>query len=143
LDREEKRLHNIEIVASDNGSPKLTNETKIVVELLDINDNPPRFGKKKYDVSVKENVKQGEKVTVLQASDPDDGMNARITYSAHPAKPGTVTPFKIDASTGTVTFAMDATPLDAENKTKPFLIKVTATDNGHPRLNTSTLLSVR
>lgn len=129
-------------MATDSGVPPLTNTTTILVELLDINDNPPKFELNEYKVYVSENVDHGEKVTEIQATDPDDGANAQITYRAEPTLENTVTPFTIDADTGFVRFANDATKLDAENATEPFRLTVTATDHGDPKLSSTTLLVV-
>nr|CAB3264690.1 protocadherin-11 X-linked [Phallusia mammillata] len=143
LDRETERYHKIEIVATDEGSPSLSNTTTVLVELLDINDNAPKFGKPEYIVDVSENVDHGERVTEILAQDPDAGANAQITYSIRPTYENTVTPFTIDADTGIVRFANDATKLDAENATEPFALTVTATDNGDPRLSSTTLLTIK
>ncbi|MBN3304009.1 FAT3 protein, partial [Amia calva] len=53
------------------------------VMLVDENDNAPRFRAMEYRVSVKADVGKGFLVTQIQAYDPDDGANARITYSLY------------------------------------------------------------
>lgn len=51
--------------------------------LLDENDNTPVFCASEYQTSVKSDVPPGFLVTQVQAKDPDDGANAKITYSFH------------------------------------------------------------
>ena len=143
LDRETKRIHNIEIEAWDLGRPSLSSTKVVEIELFDENDNAPTFGKSFYQLSVKENVKPGSTIATLKAEDIDDGVNANITYSAKPLRNDTFVPFAIDPDTGEVYFITGAQQLDAENATGPFELLVVATDNGQPRRNASTILKVQ
>jgi len=142
LDRESKRYHTFEIEAWDFGRPSLSSSVTRVVELVDENDNAPSFVKEVYHLSVGENVAPGSVIATLKAEDVDDGDNARVTYTAEALEPGAYVPFTINADNGDVTFVMNASPLDAENSTGPFRLRVIATDNGIPRRNTSTIVEV-
>ena len=142
MDREEKRLHYLRIEAWDNGSPSLSSSKTIAVELIDENDSPPSFIKAKYLLSVSESVNPGQTIATLTASDDDVGPNANITYTAKSLFPGISVPFDIVPNTGAVYFKPGSLPLDAENGTKSFTLNVTATDNGVPRLSSSTTLEV-
>ncbi|XP_058884470.1 protocadherin Fat 3-like isoform X3 [Acipenser ruthenus] len=53
------------------------------VILVDENDNAPQFRAAEYRASVKADVGNGFLVTQVQAVDPDDGANSRITYSLY------------------------------------------------------------
>ncbi|XP_065146783.1 protocadherin Fat 3 [Paramisgurnus dabryanus] len=53
------------------------------VILTDENDNAPRFRAVEYRVSIKANVPMGSLVTQIQAQDPDDGDNGRVSYSLY------------------------------------------------------------
>lgn len=55
----------------------------VLVTLLDDNDNTPAFCVSEYQTSVKSDVPLGFLVIQIQAHDPDDGTNAKITYSFH------------------------------------------------------------
>lgn len=48
-------------------------------------NNPPLFLKNYYSVEVVENVAVGSRVTVVQASDIDQGINGELTYTMQPA----------------------------------------------------------
>ncbi|XP_060583345.1 protocadherin-11 X-linked-like [Ruditapes philippinarum] len=80
LDREQKETYTLEIVAKDGGSTPNTGTLKVVVHVLDINDNTPEFTKTVYNVSIKENLAVMETVLTLQANDSDLGENGRVTY---------------------------------------------------------------
>lgn len=43
LDREKQALYVFDITVTDTGSPSLNSSTQVVVKLLDLNDNSPRF----------------------------------------------------------------------------------------------------
>lgn len=139
LDREDQRFHNIVIEAWDFGTPSLSNKTIIRVELGDINDNDPKFDQAAYEATVPENSKINTFVTTLHADDPDAGKNSEVTYSSAPLFENT--PFSIDPKSGKVTLTENV-QLDAENITEPFMLTITATDNGQPPRSTSTVLSV-
>ena len=47
----------------------------------DENDNPPQFSQAQYTVSLEENSEAGTLVAAITASDPDLGLNSRLTYS--------------------------------------------------------------
>uniref|UniRef100_A0A3B3RFX2 FAT atypical cadherin 3 n=1 Tax=Paramormyrops kingsleyae TaxID=1676925 RepID=A0A3B3RFX2_9TELE len=53
------------------------------VMLIDENDNPPHFKATEYRASVKYNVATGFPVIQIQAVDPDEGMNGKVTYSLY------------------------------------------------------------
>lgn len=80
LDRELKDTYTLEIVAKDGGSPANIGTLKVVVHVLDKNDNAPEFSRQIYNVSIKENLLATETVLVLTAVDKDLDENARVTY---------------------------------------------------------------
>ena len=56
-------------------------QTKVFIEVGDINDNDPIFDPMNYTVSVYENSPVGTPLVNVTATDADTGQNARITYS--------------------------------------------------------------
>ncbi|XP_034642283.1 protocadherin gamma-A10-like [Trachemys scripta elegans] len=81
LDREQVAAYNITVIATDNGTPPLSTTTMIPLRILDTNDNAPFFDKTSYTAYVTENNPRGASVFSLKANDPDEGENARVTYS--------------------------------------------------------------
>ncbi|XP_074924133.1 protocadherin gamma-A4-like isoform X23 [Chelonoidis abingdonii] len=81
LDREQVAAYNITVTATDNGTPPLSTATTIPLRILDTNDNAPFFDKTSYTAYVTENNPRGASVFSLKANDPDEGENARVTYS--------------------------------------------------------------
>ncbi|GAB6020348.1 hypothetical protein CHUAL_003060 [Chamberlinius hualienensis] len=81
LDRETIAVHKLVAVAVDRGSPELSASAQVTIHVDDINDNPPRFPSDSLKLSVKENSPVGTVVASLKAEDPDEGQNAKVTYS--------------------------------------------------------------
>ncbi|XP_032268933.1 protocadherin-23 [Phoca vitulina] len=80
LDREAANGHNLVILASDHGFPPLSSTATVAIEVLDVNDNPPKFNSLKYHAHVKESTPLGSHITVVSAHDRDVGSHAEIIY---------------------------------------------------------------
>lgn len=53
----------------------------MIVDVLDINDTPPKFEKDSYSEFVSENVPVGTVIAELKATDSDTSANTDLTYS--------------------------------------------------------------
>ncbi|KAG5263738.1 hypothetical protein AALO_G00268040 [Alosa alosa] len=71
LDFETTQHFLLKIRATDSGSPSLSSEAYILVNVTDVNDNPPDFTKTHYSASLDEMATCGHIVVKIQASDPD------------------------------------------------------------------------
>lgn len=96
LDREVKDRYVVIIGASDNGTPADTATARVVVTVVDANDNDPRFTKEIYEFTVEENLPVGSFVGKIAAVDPDLGNNALVRFSFIPGN----STFRINPSTG-------------------------------------------
>ncbi|KAJ8280395.1 hypothetical protein GJAV_G00054020 [Gymnothorax javanicus] len=83
LDRENPDTKDIilTVMALDGGGRASYCTVRVI--LVDENDNAPRFRAVEYRASVKADVDEGYLVTQIQADDPDDGANARVSYSLY------------------------------------------------------------
>ncbi|XP_014650622.1 PREDICTED: protocadherin gamma-A12 isoform X10 [Ceratotherium simum simum] len=102
LDREEKAIHQLVLTASDGGDPVRTGTARIRVMVVDVNDNAPAFAQSEYRVSVPENVAVGTKLLLVNATDPDEGANAEVTYSFRYVDNKAAQVFKLDCNLGTI-----------------------------------------
>uniref|UniRef100_A0A8C7EFB6 Cadherin domain-containing protein n=1 Tax=Nothoprocta perdicaria TaxID=30464 RepID=A0A8C7EFB6_NOTPE len=75
LDREKLSQYTLTIKASDKGTPLQSTTVKVVINILDENDNAPRFSQI-FSASVPENAPLGFTVTRVTTSDEDVGVNA-------------------------------------------------------------------
>ncbi|NXN66419.1 PCDC2 protein, partial [Himantopus himantopus] len=81
LDHEKAAAYNITVTATDSGSPPLSSQKVIHVEISDINDNPPQFEEPVYSVYIPENNPIGALLCTIKATDPDVAENAYVSYS--------------------------------------------------------------
>nr|XP_014350998.1 PREDICTED: uncharacterized protein LOC102358535 [Latimeria chalumnae] len=81
LDREKNSEYNITITATDFGSPPLSTNRTIRIQVSDVNDNSPSFLEPSYTVSITENNVPGCQIFTVSALDPDLDQNARIKYT--------------------------------------------------------------
>uniref|UniRef100_A0A8C7VKG7 Cadherin domain-containing protein n=1 Tax=Oncorhynchus mykiss TaxID=8022 RepID=A0A8C7VKG7_ONCMY len=141
LDRESFSEYNIEITATDSGSPPLTTKKTIPVSIIDINDNPPKFTQPSYNVFLKENGPPGSLLSSVSASDLDFGDNAKISYSILESKVQDVSLSSyvyINSDNGSI-YSMHS--FDYE-KLKVFQILVQAKDHGSPSLSSNATVHV-
>ncbi|KAK0148620.1 Protocadherin gamma-A4 [Merluccius polli] len=80
LDREGAVEYSIIVICSDEGVPSLSSSVHFIIQIADINDNPPAFEMSLYEASIVENNSPGQSIFVLKASDLDWNQNARIAY---------------------------------------------------------------
>ncbi|XP_060936066.1 protocadherin gamma-C5-like [Limanda limanda] len=141
LDRESFSEYNIEITATDSGSPPLSSKKIIPVSITDVNDNPPVFSQPSYNVYLKENGVPGSILYSVSASDLDFGENAKISYSILDSKVQDVSVSSyvyINSDNGSI-YSMHS--FDYE-KLKVFQIQVQAKDQGSPSLSSNTTVHV-
>ncbi|XP_050721222.1 fat-like cadherin-related tumor suppressor homolog [Eriocheir sinensis] len=139
LDHERRRTHRITVTNRTLATPPTLDYMTISVVVMDVNDCPPRFPESSYTALVAENSEVGATVTILTASDDDEGNHGQIQYSLGPDESAVVkSTFRIDPHTGTLTLAA---PLDRETMAQ-YSFTVTATDGGPKPLSTSTRVTV-
>ncbi|KAJ0050411.1 hypothetical protein NL108_003635 [Boleophthalmus pectinirostris] len=104
LDREVRSGYELQYTASDRGVPQRTGSTLLKISVTDSNDNSPVFEKSSYVINLPENSPVGTLLIDLNATDADEGTNAKIVYSfsSHVA-PKIVETFKINPDTGHLT----------------------------------------
>lgn len=101
------------------------NSTILVVNVTDVNDNPPIFQSSSYETSVNENFTAGVPFLTVVATDADSGINAEFYYGIVESGKGVV----INPINGTISFL---TP-PIYQTTGPLLqFTVSATDMGSP-----------
>lgn len=81
LDRESVSQYTIKLTARDSGSPPLSTDVTILLNISDVNDNAPYFSQRFYNSFLKENNPPGSLLCTVAASDPDEGDNSKLTYT--------------------------------------------------------------
>uniref|UniRef100_A0A8C4SG70 Protocadherin alpha-4-like n=1 Tax=Erpetoichthys calabaricus TaxID=27687 RepID=A0A8C4SG70_ERPCA len=141
LDRESAPQYNITITAKDFGTPSLSFYKTVVVNVLDVNDNNPRFLQNPYVFYVMENNTPGASILSVSAVDEDTNENALITYylRENEAVDRSVVPFlSINSNNGQV---FSFTTFNFE-ELKSFSFMVVAKDSGIPSLSSNVTVNV-
>eukprot|EP00111_Clytia_hemisphaerica_P024833 TCONS_00073217-protein len=101
LDYEKQTSYTLEVMAMDSGSPALSEQTKIVINVIDVDDMKPFFVLHQHNKEIRENQPIGSRVAIVSARDGDKGINAEINYAIVAGDEYGL--FKIDRKTGNVT----------------------------------------
>ncbi|XP_008064545.1 protocadherin gamma-A5 [Carlito syrichta] len=139
LDREKETVHNLLLTALDGGHPVLSGTTHIRVMVLDANDNTPQFTRSEYKVSVPENVPVGTRLLTLTATDPDEGINGKLTYSFRNEEDKISETFQLDSDLGEISTIQS---LDYE-ESRFYLMEVVAQDGGALLASAKVLVTVQ
>nr|XP_015307511.2 protocadherin gamma-A4 isoform X1 [Macaca fascicularis] len=107
LDREEEAVHHLVLTAFDGGDPVRSGTARILIILVDTNDNAPLFTQPKYHVSVRENVPVGTRLLTVKATDPDEGANGDVTYSFRKVRDKISQLFQLNSLSGDITILGD------------------------------------
>lgn len=129
LDRETQASYSLTVVANDNGSPRLSSTATVLVNVQDINDNPPEFMSKHYFASIPEITTVGTEVITVLATSLDTGVNAEVSYSI--ISGNEQKKFAIHNKTGLISVA---DVLDYERSAE-FMLTIQAIDGGVPPLS--------
>ncbi|NXX40434.1 PCDA3 protein, partial [Tricholaema leucomelas] len=136
LDFEDVRSFEIQIEATDKGAPPLSGHCKVVVEVLDVNDNAPEVWVTSLSVPVSEDAAVGTVVALLSVSDRDSGSNGRVQCSVWPASP-----FVVESRfPGSYSLVLREA-LDRE-RVSEYEVEVRAEDGGKPPLRARRVVRV-
>uniref|UniRef100_A0A8C4YIZ6 Cadherin domain-containing protein n=1 Tax=Gopherus evgoodei TaxID=1825980 RepID=A0A8C4YIZ6_9SAUR len=140
LDRETPE-YNITITATDKGSPPLSTQKTILLQISDINDNAPVFEKPSYTAYVPENNPSGASIFSVKASDRDLDRNARVTYSILSSNLQEV-PLSSYISINSQTGAIYAQRSFDYEQFREFEVQMKAQDGGSPPLSSNVTVRV-
>lgn len=113
--------YELEVVTSDRKAA-----AKVIIDVIDVNNNAPEFKQTSHRTSVDENMPIGTSVLTVKATDLDSGENGYVTYSIANVNPQ---PFVIDYFSGVVS---TSEVLDYELMPRIYTLKVRASDWGTP-----------
>ncbi|KAL0182392.1 hypothetical protein M9458_021767, partial [Cirrhinus mrigala] len=136
IDYEEHPAIELRIQARDKGVPPKSTHCKVLIEVVDENDNAPHIVTTPLLEKVKEDAKPGTAVALVTVSDKDGGKNGIV----HCALKGSF-PFKLETSYNNHYSLVVDGPLDRESVSL-YNITITAADEGTPPLSSSTVITV-
>uniref|UniRef100_A0A3P9ASB3 Protocadherin b n=1 Tax=Maylandia zebra TaxID=106582 RepID=A0A3P9ASB3_9CICH len=141
LDREKVPEYDITFTVTDRGSPPLSDNETMTLELLDVNDNVPQFPQSFYTIRVMENNAPGALLSSLTAFDPDLHENQYLVYfiiEKEIANTSMSMLFSINPENGNL-YALKTFDYEIE---KEFLFHIEARDSGSPPLSSNVTVHV-
>ncbi|XP_062856599.1 protocadherin-1 [Trichomycterus rosablanca] len=124
LDREHRECYKFLVEAMDKGGPSMMGTATVVINVLDRNDNDPKFMLNTYTFSVLENLPPLSAVGMVTVTDVDKGENAQVYLSVEPDNGR----FLIQNGTFTI---LSSISFDRE-KENTYTFRLKAVDGGDP-----------
>ncbi|CAM4709164.1 unnamed protein product [Lepidochelys kempii] len=136
MDFETQNTYEIQVEAIDKGHAPLVGHSKVLVEVLDVNDNVPELAVTSLSLPVPEDAPPGTVVALISVSDRDSGDNGKVTCSIPPDLP-----FQLVSTFKNYHSLVLAEAVDRE-RVSEYKILVTARDEGAPSLSASSSILV-
>nr|XP_033489335.1 protocadherin beta-16-like [Epinephelus lanceolatus] len=135
LDYEKKRNFQINVRARDNGG--LTDSCKVIVDVVDINDNKPTIKIMSKSTTISESANPNTVVTMINIQDPDSGENGKVQCFINDN-----IPFVLKSTSNNFYSLVTDSDLDRERSSE-YNITVTCSDEGVPSLSSSVTLTLQ
>ncbi|XP_063341262.1 protocadherin alpha-C2-like [Pelmatolapia mariae] len=135
VDYEETNSYEMYIQAMDRGPGAVAAHCKVVVEVVDVNDNVPQIVLSSLSSPVREDARADTVVALISVTDRDSGANKQVNLEI-PAG----LPFKIKSFRNYYTLVTSAF-LDRET-TDAYNVTLSATDGGNPPLSSQKTIQV-
>ncbi|CAM4713055.1 unnamed protein product [Lepidochelys kempii] len=135
LDYEEAASYEMEVQAKDVGD--LSARSKVLIAVIDINDNAPEITVTSVIKSVSEDSPPGTVIALIHLHDRDSGENGEVTCSI----PRNI-PFRLQKSFDNYYSLVSDRALDRE-QVSDYNVTITATDRGTPPLSSTTTILVQ
>uniref|UniRef100_UPI00398ED3B0 protocadherin beta-15-like n=1 Tax=Pristiophorus japonicus TaxID=55135 RepID=UPI00398ED3B0 len=136
LDFEDATSYSLDVQAVDNGYPVIAGHAKVLIKVIDVNDNAPEIKATSVSSMVSEDVSPGTVITLINVIDRDSGVNGEV----HCQIPKNL-PFKLQKSSSNRYKLVTTGLLDREN-VPMYHIPVLARDSGSPALSTNKTIQI-
>ncbi|KAG8439064.1 hypothetical protein GDO86_005317, partial [Hymenochirus boettgeri] len=137
LDYEKSNLYELYVQAKDRGPSAVAVHCRVLVNLLDVNDNAPEVILTSVSTPVMEDASPGTVIAVISVMDRDSGDNGDVSCEI----PQNV-PFQLHSSYRNYYTLVTTEPLDREGVSE-YNITISARDFGSPPLMTRKVISVQ
>ncbi|XP_032281359.1 protocadherin alpha-C2 isoform X1 [Phoca vitulina] len=135
LDYEEASSYQIYVQATDQGPVPMVGHCKVLVDIVDVNDNAPEVVLTDLYSPVPEDAASNTVVALLSVNDQDSGLNRKVSLGLEASLP-----FRLNGFGSSYTLVVSS-PLDRE-RVAAYNITVTAADGGVPQLTSQRTLQV-
>ncbi|KAM4621847.1 protocadherin alpha-8-like [Polymixia lowei] len=138
IDFENVDVYKIDVHATDKGQPPMSTDCRVIIKVLDLNDNKPHIEVTSLSNMVSEDSKPGTVVSLISITDEDAGINGKVICSLSENVPFELKPSFQDNMYSLVT----KQSLDRESVSH-YDITIIAADCGQPPLSTLKSLSIQ
>ncbi|XP_066525902.1 protocadherin gamma-A11-like isoform X15 [Hoplias malabaricus] len=135
VDFEKSKHFQITVEASDKGG--LTDSSKVMIEVADVNDNAPIISVISFSNAIPEDSPPETVIAMLNVKDVDSGENGQVKCSV-----AVDAPFRIKP-TSTNFYSLVTEQLLDRERVSEYNITITATDDGSPSLSTKKTLTIK
>ncbi|KAG8439062.1 hypothetical protein GDO86_005315, partial [Hymenochirus boettgeri] len=137
IDFEKQNIYEIAVEAIDKGPKVMAGHCMVLVNIMDVNDNPPELTVTSLSVPVSEDSPPGTVVAVISVYDRDSDENGKVNCHISPN-----VPFKITTTVKEYYSLIVNGPLDRE-RTSAYNLTITATDEGSPSLSITKSIQIQ
>ncbi|XP_053558277.1 cadherin-24 [Bombina bombina] len=138
LDREGKEEHSITVRASKTDSPSQVSQAGVVIQVLDVNDNPPTLAEV-YKPHLCDNAQPGQVIQTIRVRDADSESGVFSFQSPGPVTDGNFT--LRDNKDGSASLVVKQSGFWKSRKDS-FLIPIAIVDSGDPPLSSTDTLTI-
>ncbi|XP_032885703.1 protocadherin gamma-C5-like [Amblyraja radiata] len=135
LDFEQANGYALDVKAVDHGSPAMTGHSKVLIKVIDVNDNTPEVEVTSASNQIPENAPPGTFVTLISVMDRDSGENGQVRCQI----PNNI-PFKLESATDHYTL-ITSEMFDRE-VISVYNIHISAWDEGSPSLSANITIEI-
>ncbi|XP_022625689.1 protocadherin alpha-3-like [Seriola dumerili] len=136
IDYEEKKAFEIRVEASDKGQPPMSAHCKVLVEVVDLNDNAPEITVTSLHNNVREDASLGTVVALVSVLDKDGGKNGEVKIQIK-----NEVPLKLETNYKNYYSLLVGGALDRESVSN-YNVTIVATDIGASPLSSTTVVSI-
>ncbi|XP_039631118.1 protocadherin beta-15-like [Polypterus senegalus] len=135
IDYENKKMYEITVEAKDIGG--LVSSSKVIIEIIDVNDNVPYINLMSVSNQISEDSIPGTTIAMIKVQDKDSGRNGKVSCSVN-----NNIPFKLSSSLNNFYTLQTDGFLDRE-KVSQYNITIMAKDDGEPSLSTTQTITLQ
>uniref|UniRef100_A0A668V7K9 Cadherin domain-containing protein n=1 Tax=Oreochromis aureus TaxID=47969 RepID=A0A668V7K9_OREAU len=136
IDYEERKAFEIRAEARDKGQPPMAAHSKVLVEVIDLNDNAPEIKVTSLLNAVNEDAEIGTAIALVSVLDTDSGKNGEVECVI-----SNKVPFKLETNYKNYYSLVVDGHLDRE-ETPQYNVTISATDEGSPPLSNTSVITV-
>ncbi|XP_019730257.1 protocadherin alpha-8-like [Hippocampus comes] len=137
IDFEKADVYKLDIRATDKGQPPMSTDCRVIIKIVDENDNQPEIDVTSLSKTVAEDSKPGTVIALISITDKDVGLNGKVI-----CRLSKNVPFELKPSFQDNMYSLVLKDRLDRELVADYDITITATDCGQPPLSTFKILHV-